>query len=389
METGRFVVPFIRRRVFARSLWLNIVRRGEWENEMGPSRNVLFYERSAPTEAQPAWTDIHPSDLVPDGTAGGSCNPATHKIAIASTVRSFNLQRRHLEGPDICNIDLMPKLEMRSQLQNVAEILSDYTKIEWEIRYRHQYFLMCQTKVVVDSCTAPTESTTLATTYPSACPTHPLNMAVVSKYTIDLMRDGAGAEALLRGAGGSPLVTMIVSNETRGNIIRQNSEIREDIRQGNANNLLIRAFGVSHSYGDIVWLVDPFPRRFECSGGTYTQVAPFALGAATTRGQPAIVNTSWKTATNEESFLYDPMVKDCLIPRPPTAPHPLFRFDPLTFTGAVRMLNIQDRQCNPLGNIVFHHMALGAGTAPNETWRGAAFVHLRCDPMGCTTACSS
>jgi len=389
-ETGRFVVPIMQRRVFARSFWMNLVGRGEWENGMGPSLNVLFYERSAPTEANPTWNSIHPSDVIPDGAAGGSCLPPSEKISIASTTRNFNLERVAREGPDICNIDTMPAFDLRNQLTSVAGVLGDYSRMLWEIKYRHEYFRLCQTKVVVDDCgSAATSSDNLATTYPSTCPTHPLHMAIIDRYNIDLMRDGAGADALLRGAGGSPLGIMIVSNETRGNITRQNADIREDIRYSNDKNMLIRGFGLSHSYGDVVFLADPYPRRFSCAGGTYTEIAAFALGSNATRGQEAVVNSSWKTAAIEESFRFDPEVFTSLIPRPPTNPHPDFRFDPVNFTGAVQLKNILDRTCNPDGTVVYHRMQLANGSMPGETWRGVAFAHLRCDPTGCTTACVS
>lgn len=388
-ETGRYVVPIMERRVFATSIIMNLIRRGEWQNGMGPSLNVLFYERSAPTVAEPEWVDIHPSGVIPDGVAGGSCNPPTETIPIASTVRSFNLQRIARNGPDICGIDTMPAFDLRNQLRSVAGILAGYSRCLWEIKYRHEYFRLCQTKVVVTDCADGTASTNLATSYEATCATQPLSMSNVEFYNIDIMRDGAGADALIRGPGGMPLGIMLVSNETRGNIIRQNSDIREDIRQGNANNLLIRGFGLSHSYGDMVWLVDPYPRRFTCSGGTRTEVPAFALGSNATNGQETIVNSTWKTADEEESFRFDPEVFTSLIPRPPVDPYPNFHFDPVDFTGSVTLKNILDRQCNVDGNIVFHRLQLGAGSMPNETWRGVAFCHLRCDPMGCTTTCGT
>jgi hypothetical protein len=201
------------------------------------------------------------------------------------------------------------------------------------------------------------------------------------------MRDGAGADAILRN-NGAPLMTVIASSEAAGNLIRQNEGIRNDIRWSNQNNILVSAFGVSYSYGDFVFLIDAFPRRFTYAGGTYTEVAAFSLTAAS-KGQKAIVNSSWKTATKEESFIFDPNVVTFLIPRPPVAPHPDFRFDPVNFTGAVTLKNIPDRVCNPDGNIIYHRMHLGAASMPGEPERGVAIVHLRCSPEGCTTSCAS
>lgn len=382
-ETGRFM-PLMNRRVFAVSLWANLVRRGEWMPEMGVSINQLIYERSAPTEAEPTWTDIN---TIPDGQEGGSCLPASTRISIASTTRSFNLARRVLEGPDICNIDTMPVFQLQRQLGDTFKILGDYARIEWDIRYRHEYFRLCQTKVVVDSCTAPTTTTTGATSYSATCATQPLAFNLVQRLSIDLMRDGAGAESLLR-YNGQPLLNVITDSETAGNITRQNANLRNDIRWSNRNNLLVTAFGVSESILGFVFLIDPYPRRFSCSGGTRAEIPAFSLTAAT-KGQKAIVNSSWKTAAETEHFVYDPNVVQFLIPRPPVAPHPNFRFDPVDFTGAVTLKNIISRECNPDGNIIFHRMHMGAASMPVEPERGVAIVSTRCDPEGCVTTCGT
>lgn len=382
-ETGRYMTPILERRTFPRSAWMSLIRRGTFPNGMGETINTLIYERSAPTEAAPTWNTL----TVADGAEGGLCLPASTKINIASTNRSFSLARRVLEGPDICNIDTLSAFDLQNQLRSVAGILGDYARIEWEIRDRHEYFRLCQTKVVCDDCTNPTESTTMATTYPSACADQPLHMSIIKRYAAQQMRDGAGADSLLR-MNGAPVGTMIVSTETNNNIIRQNANEREDIRFSNEANILVRNFGISHSYQGVVFLIDPFPRRFSCSGGTYTEIAAFSTTAAS-RGNKAIVNSSWRTAGYEESFWFDPLVMTQLIPEPPTAPYPGFKFDPVNFTGVVTLRNILDRVCNPDGNIIYHRMHLAAASMPVEPERGIAFVHLRCDPEGCVLACAT
>lgn len=383
-ESNRFYTPLINRRVFPRSILMNLVRRGEWIPEMGVQLTTLQFERSAPT-TNPVWSDI---TSIPDGQEGGNCLPPTTRINVASTTRTFNLSRVAFRGPDICNIDIMPDFALRSQLQNSVEVMVDYVKIVWEMHYRAELFKYSMTKVVVDSCTAPTTSTTMAATYPASCPTQPLSLAILRQLSIALMRDGAGADALLRGAGGNPLMNVIVSSETRGNIVRQNPLIRDDIRWSNMNSILVRGFGVTESFGDFVFLVDPFPRRFTCSGGVFTEVIPFSLTGAS-RGQKAIVNPSWKTATDEESTIFDPNEVIFLVPSPPLNPHPQVRFDPVNYTGELMLKNILDEQCNPNGTIVHHRMELMAASMPNEPERGVSIVHLRCDPEGCTTACAT
>lgn len=377
-------MPVLQRRVFPKSIWMNIVRRGEWIPAMGTTINTLVYERSAPTEAEPTWTAI---SSIPDGQEGGSCLPAATKISVASTARSFNLARIVFEGPDICNIDTMPSFDLANQLSSTMGILGDYARINWEIRYRHEYFRLCQTKIALDSNTAPTTTTTQAATYPAACATLPLALNTLRRVSIDQFRDGAGAESLLRN-NGAPLMTVITDSETAGNIIRQNGNTRDDIRWSNRNNLLVEKFGISYSFQDFVFLPDTTPRRFTCSGGTYTEIAAYSLTAAT-RGQKAIINTSWKTATITETLLYDQGVVTFLIPRPPTNPSPGFAFDPVDYTGQVTLRNILDRTCNPDGNVIYHRMHLGAASMPDQPERGVAIAHLRCDPEGGVTACAT
>lgn len=377
------MVPILKRRTFPRSIWMTLIRRGTFPNELGEQLTAVVYERSAPTDAEPTWADM----TITDAAEGGLCLPPATKIPIASTTRTFGLKRRVLEGPDICNIDIRPAIDLYNQLESVAGILGDYAKIEWEIHDRHEYFRLCQTKVVVDSCTNPTESTTMATTYPAACATYPLSWSVIDKYKIYLLQDGAGSEALLR-SDGAPVGVIITGLETAGNLIRQNHDIREDIRFSNEANLLIKSFGISYAYDGVTVLRDFYNRRFSCAGGVYTEIPAFSLTAAT-KGQKAIVRSAYRTALYEESFWFDPNVFTQLLMEPPVAPAPNFTFNPVDYTGMVQMYNIRDRVCNPDGNVIFHRMHLAAASYPVEPERGVAFVHERCDPMGCTTTCQS
>lgn len=383
-EQGRIMTPILKRRVFTKSIWANLIRRGTFPNEMGETLTAVVYERSAPVDAEPAWSTI----TIADGSEGGLCLPPATKIPVASTSREFYIKRRVLEGPDICNIDIRPAVDLFNQLESVAGILGDYARIEWDIHDRHEYFRLCQTKVVVDDCDSPTESTTMASTYPSACANQPLSMGVIQKYAEDLLLDGAGADALIRGDGGTPIGVLITSVRTRRNIIRQNTHAREDLRFSNEANLLIRTFGVSYSWEGVTFLADPYNRRFTCSQGTYTEVPAFILTAAS-KGQKAIIRPAYKTAPYEESFWFDANVFTQLIMVPPTNPAPNFSFKPVDYTGVVQMYNIPDRVCNPDGNVIFHRIHMAAASYPVEPERGIAFVHERCPAEGCVVDCAS
>jgi hypothetical protein len=385
-ESGRYMTPIMERRVFPRSIILSLIPRGEWASAMGTSVNLLQYERSAPTAVQ-TWSAV----AVTDGQEGGSCLPQTTQINVGSTNRSYSLSQAAFRGPPICNIDAMPSFDLYNQLAATAGILGDYTKLIWEQRYREEYFRLCNTKICYDAC-APsfTRTDTMATTYPaSVCPAKALDIGILRALSIEFMRDGAGAEALLRGSGGEGLLTVLTDSEASGDIRFKNLEIRQDIRWSNQNSLLLRNFGVGmDDFGGFTFIVDSFPRRFICNAGTYTQQLPFSTTTAS-RGIKATVNSSWKTAPVSETFIFDRTVMTVLIPRPPTAPHPEFNFNPVNYLGDLKLMNILNDDTNPDGNIVYHRMRVMAGSMPNNIERGAAIAHLRCDPAGCSTGCAS
>jgi hypothetical protein len=384
-ETGRFMPGEIFQRVYGKSIWMSLIQRGVYPAGLSETLSNLTYERNAPTDAEPTWNTV----TVVDGQEGGACLPPVDLIDIGSTTRTFQLYRRALHGPKFCAEEFRTVFDLRKQLDSISEILTQRVRIEWEIRDRHEYFRSTLRKVVVDDCYNPTENSNGETTYPSACPNQTLGLGLLDKYRIELLRDGAADSALLQ-SNGAPLMTVIASPEWIGNTIRQNEDIREDIRWADSgkgdNARLLRAFGVNASYDGFMFLV---PRRFTCSGGTYTEVPAFVQANAT-KGVKYNLNPAYKTAPYEELFIFDPMVMTQLIPQPITNPAPNFRFDPVSYVGDVKILNIPNEQCNPDGNQLRHRIVMAAATEPKHVWKGVSFVFLRCDPA-CTNSstCSS
>jgi hypothetical protein len=379
-ESGR-IGPDIYGRTFTRSPWISLVKRDAFPEGMGETISNLTYERSAPTSAEPTWSNVS----VVDGAEGGACLPSSTKIAIASTTRSYNLKRRVLEGPDFCVEELRTPFAVRSQLEKITDVLAEYSMIEWEIRYRHDYFTNVNRKVVVQSQSIQ-ETNTMATTYPAYQPGSTLTQGVLDRYRLKLLRDGANMSALGKD-NGMAVLALVCSPETSERIIKDNADIRNDLRYADPPELL-KAMGVSRSYKGFYHILDPYPRRFTYSGGTFTEIAVFDTTAAT-KGNKARVNPLWEVAPYEESFIFDPTVFVSRIPKPITNPAPNFKFDPVNYLGDWKLKNILDRVCNPDGTIVYHRGILAHAAEPLHPERGVAFVHLRCDPaLNLVTSCS-
>lgn len=367
-ESGRFSDEIFTR-AFPRSPWIGLINKDVFPEGMGEIISNLTYERSAPTTAVPTWSDVS----VSDGALGGACLPTATKIAIASTTRTWNLQRRALEGPDFCVEELRTPFAIRKQLDAIIDILTDYSIIEWEIRYRHEYLRLVKRKVVIGPVLQEGEGTG----FPPQCATGNLTQGVLKRYKQKLIRDGAAGSALGK-RDGTAVLTIIVSAETSDNLIFLNSEIRQDLRWGKPSELLA-PYGVEREYGGFYHLIDEFPIRYTCAAGVYTEVAPFDTEAAT-KGNKAKVRAAWEAAPYEVSFMFDRTVFTSRIPKPITNPAPGYRFDPVNYMGEWSAKNILDRDCNPDGTILFHRGILASGSEPIHPERGVAFVHQRCDP---------
>lgn len=392
-ESGRIIQEVITRDVFPTSPWMTLVRRAEFPQGMGQDLSVLTYERSAPTTAQPTWTQI----AVVDGAEGGDCLPATTKIPVGSTKRTFYLYRTAVEGPDFCAVDLHRALMLGQQLNAISDILGDYVRLLWEMQDRQEYFRICTTKVLVDGCPPSEDRTALETWDAVAAATNAdcdgfsvLTQGILNRYRPLLIRDGA-AKSALGMRDGSPILTLITSLETSDNIIFLNGDIRQDIRWG-APNKLLAPLGVVGDYRGFYHVHDPFPRRYNCAvDGTtqFTQAATFTMSTAS-KGQRAEVSTAWRTASLEETFIYDPDVFTQLIPKPVTNPSAKFTFDPVSYVGDIKVMNIPHRTDNPDGTILYHRAILAAASMPYRPQRGVAFLHLRCDPAcNLVTACTT
>ena len=155
-ESGR-IGPDIYKRVFNRSPWIKLIRRGTFPDGMGHTISVLTYERSAPTTAEPSWTNLTVNDG--DITEGGLCLQPATKIGVATTQRTYNLARRILEGPDFCVENLRFSFQLRKQLEQVMKTLVEYSLIEWEIRDRHEYLRLAKWKITVNAQTTVSTAT--------------------------------------------------------------------------------------------------------------------------------------------------------------------------------------------------------------------------------------
>lgn len=367
VESGR-ISEEIHNRTLHQSVWIDMVPKGTWQDEMGSSISVLTYENSIPA-SQTAWSAVAYST----GSGNPSCVPTADVIAFAQTLRTYNLAQKALEGPPICVNDLRFTFKRTKQLENCYSILADNSKELMANRHRDEYVRLSQHKVICIS--GYTEG---SASFPLTEPTSRLTSAALKRVYLRLLRDGAARDGgSVAMEDGQPVFIAIMSPESDEALLHLDYKITEDYRAGNSTApALLKPLGINRSYRGFYHVIDHQCPRYEFTGGAWVRVPYYDL-TATTTGDMAVVNSDYETATYEDTIIFLPSVYKCLIPKPITTPGGGTEFEPQTYMGDWKWLNIQDRVENPDKNWGYYRGIFSTGSEPVYPQFGYVLRHKR------------
>ena len=413
----------IYRKTVDTSPWLKLVKQDAWPDEMGDTVSVLVYERSLPYDA--SGPKINWSDLTQNGGAyggtlsyNGTGNAAASSdsfpasggtIEFGQTLRTYGLQHAALESPNISLNDLRFPVKRKEQLSNIMQIMTESTTDVWIQRYRDQYVDQAENKLLATTATDTTGLTnadtaitgtirtlktgnnTRANVSPAAADSSfahttaantgvtQLTQTILDRVYMDLLRNGAGANAYDR-ANGAPVFLAIMSPETSDSLIRANADIRQDFRWSERVSELLAPLGVQRSYRNFHHLVDAFAPRYSWSGGAFTRVYPFIkvandLGNAR-QGFKYELNTSYLNAAWEDTIIFVPDVFTSLVPKPLSIGQGM-EFNAQNYRGEFTWRNILDRANNPDGTLGYFRAVFSNGGKPIFPHQGYVIRHLR------------
>lgn len=306
---------------------------------MGINPRVITYEPTTPASAT-AWSNVELND-----GSGSNAVVAANNLEFAQTIRSYMLQRAALETPTLTLEDIRLSFEFRDQLQACFDMAVQNTQLAWEDRGRDEYTRLAEHKIVV------------TTGYPEAKNAFPASSATgrvtgdvlktIYRRLIDLnAAKDSGAVKMVKGA---PQFIAVMSPELDDVIVSQDYQIREDFRSSERANELLDALGVDRPYKGFYHVIDSKVPRWNFTGGQWVRV-PFTIKVATTNGTMDVPNPDYATATHEDTIIFLPTVYTCLVPKPLANPGGNTKFDPLTYQGDWKWLNIPHMTENPDGN---------------------------------------
>jgi len=373
-ESGR-IGPDIYSKSLNTSPWLKLVKKAGWPDEMGTSISVMTYQRSLPANTL-TWSALDLND-----GSGNNCVPTAEVVNFAQTLRTYNLNQSAIESPKICVNDLRFTMKRKEQLSNIFRILTENTSYAWIDRHRDEYTRLAEHKMIATAA-LPEGSAS----FPLVEPTSRLTQGILDRVYMRLVRDGGGNNPLGR-VNGRPQFSVITSSEASNSVILDNADIRADYRDSSKVNELLSPLGVERSYKGFYHLIDDFGPRWDFVDGAWVRRLPYAA-VATTQGNKWDINPLYEAAAYEDSFVFHTDVMETLIPAPITAPGGNTKFDPVSYMGEFKWLNIQHDERNPDKTIGYFRAVLSSGSKPIFPEWGYVIRTLRCDSPLNLLACS-
>lgn len=335
-EASRLDKEIHRRSLNITNFWVKAIQKGEWEDGMGINPRVITYEPttiSSPT----AWATV----ALNDGT-GQESPLAADTLAYAKTIRTYHPARYALQSPYLALDDIRMSFEFKDQLAACFDMCTQNTMWAWEARNRAEYVRLAAHKVIIKD--GFTES---AGSFPTAEATGRVTGQILKKFyrrLIDLCaaKDG-GAVDMVNGA---PQFIAVMSPELDDVLVNDDYQIREDFRQSNRSNELLRAMGVDRPYKGFYHVIDHKAPRYNFTGGAWVEVPAYTT-EATTEGNRLVPNPSYETATHEDTIIFLPTVYQALVPRPLPRPGGNTDFDPMSYQGEWKWINFGHNTENP------------------------------------------
>ena len=315
------------KRASYRSMWLNLIERGEYPQGTGLTQTSFQTTSIEPTAAE-QWSAI----TLANGSNGGACDVTYSDVDVGFNTQEWSPERFALKGPVLCKDDLTFDHRVEAFLRVYLEKLSIRAQRTWEVRYQN-LFSKYALKAVADS------SFTTVSTIPSGVNELPwiqtgsvgqsLNQAT-SELTQEML-DAAAATLIQNGAtnpdssgfisysSDGPVFPLYIGLEASQRIAQNNPEFRNDLRYAEmgsgAGAELLKRIGANRVIKNFRHVPNLFPPRFTYAGGKYTLVQPFTSSSGT-KGTVYDVNPSWQTAEYEAAYIPTPYVFKSHIVRP-------------------------------------------------------------------------
>ena len=309
------------KRASYRSMWLNLIERGEYPQGTGLTQTSFTTTSIEPTAAE-TWSAITLASGVPTGDNGGACDVTYNDVPVGYNAVTWGPERFALKGPLLCKDDLTFDHRVEAFLRVYLEKLSVRAQRSWETRYQN-VFAKYAIKAVADSSFTQTETIPAGVNeFPWADgvstgqalnqSTSELTQEMLDVAAATLIRNGAtnpDSSGFISYSSDGPVFPLYIGLEASQRIAQNNPAFRSDLNIADTGSgegsTLLKRIGANRVIKNFRHVPNLFPPRFSYSGGKYTLVQPFT-SASGTKGTVFSVNPTWTTAAYEGAFIVTP-----------------------------------------------------------------------------------
>jgi hypothetical protein len=223
---------------------------------------------------------------------------------------------------------------------------------------------------------------------------------MLDSVAISLIEEGATdpdeAGYVTLGPDG-PVYPLIIGHEASMNLLKNNSDLRDDIRyatqgEGLPGAALLTRMGATRQLKNFRHVPVTVPPRFSYAAGTgkYTLIEPW-VSSAGTKGTVYNLRSTWKNAAYEGAFVATPWVFKSRAVRPDSQVSNL-SWDPKTYMGDWRWITGAykfDTDCtDPFADRGAHFAQFMHAPEPIFTTFGAFIIFKRCVSSFTTVTCT-
>jgi len=394
------------KRASYRSMWLNLIERGEYPQGTGLTQTSFTTTSIEPTAAE-TWSAITLASGVPTGDNGGACDVTYNDVPVGYNAVTWGPERFALKGPLLCKDDLTFDHRVEAFLRVYLEKLSIRAQRSWETRYQN-IFAKYAIKAVADSSFTQTETIPagvnefpwidgVSTGQALNQSTSELTQEMLDVAAATLIRNGAtnpDSSGFISYSSDGPVFPLYIGLEASQRIAQNNPAFRDDQRFADMGSgegaQLLKRIGANRVIKNFRHVPNLFPPRFSYAGGKYTLVQPFT-SASGTKGTVFSVNPSWTTASYEGAFIVTPYVFKSHIVRPVNRVGDL-AWMPTNYMGEWQWVTgaykLSVDCADPLDKKGQHYAEFVHAPEPIFTNQGMTIIFRRCTGALTTIICS-
>lgn len=331
---------------FARAnFFRNLFPSAEFVQNQGTTRSSFTIKPSAPSDDQSLWTNVAISGAHAGLTTPG-CDPTYEDIGVDFFERTWSPKRRDFRGPVICKEHFQYQHSISEFISGYIMQMRQWLALTWEFGLRGDIMRLGDWFVDGVKYAGPNAALSAPRAFQG------LSQDMLEDVAQDRINLGVGTEGngdyVLNGNAG-PIYPLFINLRDSGQILKNNTTIRDDARWASATNdgtgdfALWRALGSQRTIGNFRHIPTNIEPRFNYDGGDYVSVSPYKDITLVGTDQE-IISQAYKDADFAAALVPIPQGMRIESVRPQTAG---LNFNPGNYNGDLEFITGGNRICNP------------------------------------------